>query len=67
MLSRLTVVLLLVATAGPAFARDSTWLLCKGVGTHGRILPRIRGTAYVNAESTLLLDPEDPFAMGIRA
>jgi 4-hydroxyproline epimerase len=32
-----------------------------------RIIPRIRGTAYVNAESTLVLDPEDPFAMGIRS
>jgi 4-hydroxyproline epimerase len=33
----------------------------------GRIYPRIHGSAYVNAEATLLLDPEDPFAMGIRA
>ncbi|HEV3164085.1 MAG TPA: proline racemase family protein [Isosphaeraceae bacterium] len=33
----------------------------------GRVYPRIRGTAYVNAEATLILDPEDPFAMGIRA
>ena len=33
----------------------------------GRIIPRIRGSAYVNAESTLILDPADPFAMGIRA
>lgn len=32
----------------------------------GRILPWIRGTAYVNAESTLIVDPSDPFAMGIR-
>ena len=32
----------------------------------GRIRPRIRGTAYVNAESTLIVDPSDPFAMGIR-
>src|SRR5437763_7399627 len=29
----------------------------------GRVYPRIRGTAYVDAESTLVLDPEDPFAM----
>jgi 4-hydroxyproline epimerase len=34
---------------------------------NGQILPRIRGSAYVNAESTLLLDPADPFRMGIRA
>jgi 4-hydroxyproline epimerase len=32
----------------------------------GRILPRIRGSAYVNAEATLILDPADPFCMGIR-
>jgi 4-hydroxyproline epimerase len=32
----------------------------------GRIRPQIRGTAYVNAESTLIIDPADPFAMGIR-
>jgi 4-hydroxyproline epimerase len=32
----------------------------------GRIRPRIRGTAYVNAESTLIFDPADPLAMGIR-
>jgi len=32
----------------------------------GRVIPRIRGTAYVNAEATLLLDPNDPFCMGIR-
>jgi 4-hydroxyproline epimerase len=32
----------------------------------GRLKPRIRGTAYVNAESTLLIDSADPFAMGIR-
>ena len=31
-----------------------------------RILPRITGSAYVNAEATLLLDPSDPFQMGIR-
>ena len=30
------------------------------------IIPRIRGSAYVNAESTLILDPNDPFALGIR-
>jgi 4-hydroxyproline epimerase len=33
----------------------------------GRILPRVTGTAYVNAEATLLLDPDDPFRMGIRS
>ncbi len=31
-----------------------------------RVLPTITGTAYVNAESTLLLDQEDPFRWGLR-
>jgi 4-hydroxyproline epimerase len=33
----------------------------------GQILPRIRGSAYVTAEATLLLSADDPFQMGIRA
>jgi 4-hydroxyproline epimerase len=33
----------------------------------GKVRPRIRGSAYVNAESTLIVDPADPFAMGIRS
>jgi len=31
-----------------------------------KIIPSITGSAYVTAESTLLLDPNDPFRMGIR-
>lgn len=31
-----------------------------------RIIPSIRGSAFVNAEATLLLDERDPFCMGIR-
>ncbi|GGC77680.1 4-hydroxyproline epimerase [Undibacterium terreum] len=31
-----------------------------------KILPSIRGTAFVNAEGTLLLDERDPFVWGIR-
>lgn len=31
----------------------------------GRIVPRITGTAHVNGESRLLVDPSDPFAWGI--
>jgi 4-hydroxyproline epimerase len=31
-----------------------------------RVVPRITGSAYVSAEATLLLDPDDPFCMGIR-
>jgi len=34
-------------------------------GPEGRILPRIRGRAFVVAEATLLRDPADPFADGI--
>jgi 4-hydroxyproline epimerase len=31
-----------------------------------RVIPRITGTAHVNAESTLLFDLADPFCMGIQ-
>ena len=30
------------------------------------VIPTISGSAYVNSEATLLLDPADPFCMGIR-
>jgi 4-hydroxyproline epimerase len=30
------------------------------------VVPRIRGSAFVNAEATLLLDGRDPFEWGIR-
>ena len=33
---------------------------------NGQIIPTIRGRAFINAEATLLLDPEDPYAWGIR-
>jgi len=33
----------------------------------GKIAPTITGTAFVNAESTLLLDERDPFCWGIRS
>jgi 4-hydroxyproline epimerase len=33
---------------------------------NGRVIPHITGSAYVNAEATLLLNSEDPFCMGIR-
>jgi len=32
----------------------------------GEIAPTITGTAFVNAESTLLLNENDPFCWGIR-
>ena len=33
---------------------------------NGKLFPSITGSAFVNAESELVLDPEDPFCMGIR-
>ena len=33
----------------------------------GQCIPFVTGTAYVNAEATLLLDANDPFEMGIRS
>src|SRR5579863_10174948 len=33
----------------------------------GEIFPSITGRAFVNSDSTLILDPEDPLCMGIRA
>jgi 4-hydroxyproline epimerase len=33
----------------------------------GGVYPTIRGQAHVTAEATLILDPRDPFAKGIRA
>jgi 4-hydroxyproline epimerase len=35
-------------------------------GAEGRIIPRIAGSAYICAETTLLLDPNDPHRMGFR-
>jgi 4-hydroxyproline epimerase len=31
-----------------------------------RVIPSIKGMAHINAEATLILDPRDPFCMGIR-
>ena len=33
----------------------------------GLIAPTITGTAHINAESVFLIDPQDPFAWGVRA
>jgi len=33
----------------------------------GKVHPSIKGSAFVNAEAELVLDPHDPFCMGIRA
>jgi 4-hydroxyproline epimerase len=32
----------------------------------GQVIPRITGSAYVQTEATLILDPNDPFRTGIR-
>jgi 4-hydroxyproline epimerase len=34
--------------------------------THQGIIPSIKGSAFVNAEARLILNPADPFQMGIR-
>jgi 4-hydroxyproline epimerase len=31
-----------------------------------KIIPRITGSAYVNADATMILDPDDPFRFGIQ-
>lgn len=31
-----------------------------------QVIPHVKGSAYVNAEATLILDPRDPFNTGIR-
>jgi 4-hydroxyproline epimerase len=36
------------------------------LGPQGRVIPRIRGRAYVVAQATLLRDANDPFADGLR-
>ena len=47
---------------GGTFKGSFTWL----DRAAGKIAPRITGSAFVNAESTLLLDERDPFCWGIR-
>jgi proline racemase len=47
---------------GSTFSASYRWL----DRTAGKVIPSIRGTAYVTAESTLLLDERDPFRWGIR-
>ncbi len=47
---------------GSTFKGSFTWL----DRAAGKVAPQITGTAFVNAESTLLLDERDPFCWGIR-
>jgi 4-hydroxyproline epimerase len=46
---------------GSCFKGSFAWL----DRTTGKVAPRITGKAFVNAESTLLLDDNDPFCWGI--
>jgi 4-hydroxyproline epimerase len=43
-----------------------TYFDAKATVDGDKIVPEIRGTAYVNAEATLLIQADDPLAMGIR-
>ncbi len=47
---------------GSTFAASYKWL----DRAAGKIVPSIRGSAFIIAESTLLLDERDPFCWGIR-
>jgi 4-hydroxyproline epimerase len=47
---------------GSTFSASYKWL----DRAAGKVTPSIRGTAYITAESTLLLDERDPFCWGIR-
>ena len=47
---------------GSRFSASYRWL----DRAAGRIAPTIVGRAFVNAQATLLLDPQDPFCWGIR-
>jgi 4-hydroxyproline epimerase len=47
---------------GSTFSASYRWL----DRAAGKVIPSIRGTAYITAESTLLLDERDPFCWGIR-
>jgi 4-hydroxyproline epimerase len=47
---------------GSMFSASYKWL----DRASGKVTPSIRGSAYVTAESTLLLDERDPFCWGIR-
>ncbi len=45
---------------------EGTYQWEDGGGENGRCLPSITGSAYINAQATLILDPADPFCHGIR-
>ncbi len=43
---------------------EGTFLETKMLGNTEAIVPRIRGRAHIIAQSTFLLDPDDPFVEG---
>ena len=45
---------------------EGTVRVNRGPGERGQVVPRIEGTAHVTGQATLILDPCDPFQMGIR-
>jgi 4-hydroxyproline epimerase len=54
--------------AGEVWRQESiTGSVFEGVieNINGRLIPTIRGRAYINAEASLLLDPSDPLCWGI--
>ena len=54
---------------GEAWRQESvigTMFEARGTIIDGKVIPEIRGTAYVNAEATLLVQDDDPLAWGIR-
>ena len=56
-----------IAKALTDIAGSSQWFIEGFVTYEGNwTIPHIRGTAYVNAEATLILQEDDPFRMGIR-
>ena len=56
-------------------APGASWVQASVIGSRfessyalqdGQIIPTLRGSAHMSSEATLLIDPEDPFAWGIR-
>ena len=76
-ISKLVVVRKVVSPSmAPKLKPGQTWRQESVVGSvfeasyelrDGQICPSIRGTAYVNSDSTLVLDEADPFCWGIRS
>ncbi|KAE9625064.1 proline racemase family protein [Parasedimentitalea maritima] len=44
----------------------STYLVSYWAGPNGGVIPTVTGEAYVTAQSDLVFDPQDPYALGIR-